>query len=99
MNCTGHRKKVYAASFFTNGSFLQPLDNEVSFHDALALEVLSGDVNKTVLLDATYCCTQWQGGFSLKAECHTTLHNLPRKGRPFSFTIFSHFSVSQRTSN
>lgn len=38
VNCTGHRKKVevYAENFFTNGSFLQTLDNGVSFHDALA---------------------------------------------------------------
>lgn len=70
MNYTGHRKKgeVFVANFFTNGFFLQTLDNEILFHDALDLEILSGDVNKTVLLDTTYCHTQWQRGFSLKAD-------------------------------
>lgn len=73
-NCTGHRKKVevYAANFFTNGSFLQTLDNGF-FSWCTSLEVLSGDVNKTVLLDTTYCHTQRQRGFSLKADSVITL--------------------------
>lgn len=91
VNCTGHRKKVevYAANFFTNGFFLQTLDNGVSFHDALALEVLSGHVNKTILLDTTYCYTQWQRGFSLKADTVIPLCiTCPEKGG-LSFSPFT----------
>lgn len=85
--------EIYAVNFFTNGSFLVPLDNGVPFHDVVALEVLSRDFKEKILLDTTYCCIQWLRDFSIKGgRCHTTLNNFPRKGRPISFfSIFSHF--------
>lgn len=99
MNCTGHRKKeeVYTANFFTNESFLQTLDNRVPFHDALALEVLSGDIKKAVLLDTTYCCTQWQRGFSLKADTVLPLCiTCPEKEDLFYFHHFQPFFLCPR---
>lgn len=71
VNCTEHRRKVeiYAVNFFTNGSFLMTLDNGVPFHDAEALEVLSGDFKeKTVLSGTTYCYIQWLRGSSIKGR-------------------------------
>lgn len=67
------------------------LDNRVPFHDAVALEVLSGDFKeKTVLSDTTYCYIQWLRGSSIKGrQCHATLHNFPRKGRTICFSPFS----------
>lgn len=102
VNYTGHRKKVevYAANFFTNGSLLQTLDNTVSFHDALALEILSREVNKTVLLDTTYCHTQWQRGFSVKTDSVITLCITCPEKEDLSFSpISAIFSVSQGTFN
>jgi len=93
VNCTEHRKKVeiYAVNFFTDASFLVTLDSGVPFHDAVALEVVSGDFKeKIVLLDLTYRYIQWPRGFSIKGrQCHTTLHNFPRKGRQICFSPFS----------